>query len=68
MQVTITVKLQAQSKGELIDTFGDSVRKYCKHFDVLKKQGTFGMPDDVELRYLVVGGKWKPKEGSSDQG
>jgi hypothetical protein len=59
MFVTITVKAEAESKGELIDTFGQQVNVLRKHFNELQKEGIFGPPDQCEVRYLVIGGQWR---------
>lgn len=59
MYCTVTIKMQAQSKGELIDTFGQQVAIARDHFEGLKREGVFGKPENVELRYLVIGGGWR---------
>lgn len=59
MYCTVTIKMQAQSKGELIDTFAQQVAIARDHFEGLKKEGVFGKPENVELRYLVIGGGWR---------
>jgi hypothetical protein len=59
MHVTITVKAQAESKGELIDTFAAQVNNLRQHFDSLKQEGIFGPPDQCDLRYLVIGGGFR---------
>ena len=70
MFATVTVKMQAQSKGELIDTFAQQVGIAREHFESLKKEGVFGKPENVELRYLVVGGGWReePAEPQREHG
>ena len=59
MFVTVTIKAEAESKGELIDTFGAQVRTLRQHMDALREEGLFGPPEQTELRYLVVGGGWR---------
>lgn len=55
MFTTVTVKMEAESKGELVDSFGTQVQTCREHFDSLKKEGVFGPPETVEMRYLVIG-------------
>lgn len=59
MFITVTIKAEAESKGELIDTFGAQVRNLRKHCEALRKEGIFGPEDQCEVRYLIVGGKWR---------
>ena len=59
MHITVTVKMEASTQAELIDTFGAQV-KVCKdHFEMLKSEGVFGDQAEVDMRYLVIGGKWR---------
>jgi len=58
MVLTITVKIEAETKQELVEHFGSQVAAVREHFDGMKEQGQFGDPNYVELRYLVIGGKW----------
>lgn len=62
MHVTLTVKLQAESKEELIQTFGSSVQHYRKHVEELRKGSVFGPADSVDVRFLVVGSEWRESE------
>jgi len=65
--ITVTIKMEADSRQELIDTFGSHVRQCQAHFEQLREEGAFGLPDKVEMRYLIIGGKWRaPKEQAND--
>lgn len=55
MHLTLTVRVEASSKGELIDRFGSQVKKLRKHFDTLKDDGYFGPKCDI--RFLIIGGQ-----------
>ena len=57
MLTTITIKLAAESKGELIDSFGGHVQAARTHFDQCLQEGIFGDPAKTVIRYLVEGGK-----------
>jgi hypothetical protein len=59
MHITVTIKMEATSQGELIDTFGAQVKVCREHFDRLKEEGVFGVPAEVDIRYLVIGGGWR---------
>lgn len=59
MILTITIRMEAESKGELIDTFGSSVGQVKDHFSALREGNVFGPPNKVELRFLIVGGEWR---------
>jgi hypothetical protein len=59
MYATVTIKMEAQSKEELVNTFAMQVGLARDHFEGLKKEGVFGKPENVELRYLVIGGGWR---------
>ncbi len=60
MQLTITVRMQADSKEELINVFPSNVAIVRKHFDKQLADGLFGPPENVKMRYLVIGGGWAP--------
>jgi hypothetical protein len=59
MFVTITVKAEAESQNELANTLGDTFQNLRTHFDALKKEGVFGPPEQVDVRYLVAGREWR---------
>ena len=62
MFVTVTITAQAQSKDELINTFAahfDALKQHCQE---LHKEGVFGDPAEVELRFVVRGGVRVEKE------
>lgn len=61
MHTTVTVKLQAESQGELINTFPSLVADTRTHFELMKTEGVFGSPDAVELRYMVIGETWRER-------
>jgi hypothetical protein len=65
MFTTVTIRMQAESRAELIDTFASQIKKHRKQFELLRTEGAFGPPENVELRYLVIGSTWRgeaPKE------
>lgn len=71
MFVTITVKAEAESQDELAHTLGDTFQNLQIHFNELQKEGVFGPPEQVALRYLVIGNEWrgsaqKPEHGTPD--
>ncbi len=66
MHVTITVKLQAQSKEELSSVFPGMVKKYHRYMESELAKGAFGAPADVELRFLVIGQSWRESNGGGE--
>lgn len=62
MFITVTIRMEASSKDELTNVFAGHVKACKKHFEELKKEGVFGEPVDVAMRYLVVGGSYHPPE------
>lgn len=57
MLTTVTIKLEAESKGELIDNFGGYVSAAKQHFNELLKEGVFGPAEKCALRFLIIGGR-----------
>jgi hypothetical protein len=62
VRITVTVKAEAESRGELIDSFGGQFSNMRKHFDSLKTEGVFGDPERVAIRYVAIGGQFNPEE------
>lgn len=62
MFITVTVKAEAQSRLELIDEFAGKFQALKQHFEQLQKEGVFGPPELNELRFLVIGGGFKPEQ------
>lgn len=63
MRVTITFKLEAESRGELIDKFGAEARDFKDTIEqTVQRMGGFaGIPaSHVRLRWLLIGGQWNP--------
>lgn len=60
MRLTLTLKLEAETQGELINTFGASAREFKQAVERVVATDGFAMipPEKVELRWLVVGGRW----------
>lgn len=58
MHIEITVKVAAESRGELIDTFGGAYRAFREHLEQLQ---TDGVLPKTPIRWLVVGGRWGQK-------
>jgi hypothetical protein len=60
VNLTITIKMTAQSKGELIDTFAATVREFKDAFErTVAADGFAGFPAEaVTLRWLVDAGVW----------
>jgi hypothetical protein len=61
MTVTFTVKLSADNRDELIKDFGGKVEAFRTYLDDVVKQGAFGPPESVQVRYLLVGGRHEGK-------
>jgi hypothetical protein len=59
--ITITIKMEAESKEELSTQYPSHVQQCRKFFDDLAKQGTFGEPEHSEIRYLIIGERWRTK-------
>lgn len=59
MFTTVTVRMEAESKGELVDSMASQVDNCRKHYDALKGEGVFGPPEQVEMRYLIIGSTWR---------
>lgn len=59
MIITVTIKLTAESRDELINVFGSNVREFREHCEALRQGAVFGPPEKVELRYLIIGGEWR---------
>lgn len=57
MTATITVKLSADNRTELINTFGSEAEQYRTHIEKLRQAGAFGQPDKVNVRFLLIGGR-----------
>jgi hypothetical protein len=55
MFLTITCKYEAESKSEIIETFGSQYELTRAHLTQLKNSGAFGPPSKVEMRHLVIG-------------
>lgn len=61
MILTLTLKLTAETKGELIDTFAAHAQEFKTRFeDVITKDGftTDFPPEKVVLRWIFETGKW----------
>lgn len=58
MKATITIKLQAESRGELIDTFAASYRSFRAYMEELQEKDIIPKGD---IRWIVVGGGWAPQ-------
>jgi hypothetical protein len=64
MHVTLTIKLAAESKGELVDTFALQCTDLRKQIEQIIAVGWFGDPAKVDLRMLVVCGRWETPAAS----
>lgn len=63
MRVTITFKLEAESRGELIDHFAATARDFKDTIeDATRRMGGFaGIPEShLKFRWLLIGGQWNP--------
>jgi hypothetical protein len=64
MRIVLTVKMIAESKHELIDSFPRTVDEFKDR--VTRGIQEYGFaelpPSHVELRWLVQGGSWSPVE------
>jgi hypothetical protein len=60
MRLTLTCKLSAETRGELIDTFGASAKEFKLAMEqVVAQQGFAGLPPEkVELRWIFETGRW----------
>lgn len=59
MFLTLTIKHEADSKGELVETFPSKVAEVRNHFEELRKAGVLGPAEQVEIRHLIIGGQWR---------
>lgn len=59
MKITLTIKLSATSRDELIHTFARDFKAYMPMMEELRDKGMFGPPDQVELRCLIETGSWR---------
>ena len=60
MKVIITFKLCAETRGELIDTFGAQYREFRQVIEEVTATGGFGLPPEkILLRWLVESGRWE---------
>lgn len=58
MKVTLTFKLAALTKNDLIHTFAKEASDYRAVIESAHARGMFGDPALTELRWLLVGGRW----------
>ena len=58
MVLTITVRIEAETKEELHEHLTAQVAAVREHFDGLHESGHLGEPTHVRLHYIVVGGKY----------
>lgn len=60
MILTLTIKMEAESKGELIDSFAAQVKAFQAMLtEGIAKNGFAGIPPEkVTTRFLVVGGRY----------
>ena len=54
MIVTVTFKLTAESKEELVQVFAEEVTEYRTAVEEARKQGLFGDPSKVVLRWMAI--------------
>ena len=59
MFTTITIRFQAEDRGEMIDSYGRKIADARVQYERLLKSGALGDPEKVALRFLLIGGKWK---------
>ena len=55
MHVEITIKVAAESRGELIDTFAGVYREFRAHLEGLQATGVL---PQTPIRWILVGGRW----------
>lgn len=68
MFITVTIKAEAESKDELINSFAAKVASLRQHCDQLKVEGIFGSPDQCAVRYLVIGREFREPETVLERG
>lgn len=54
----ITVKLIGQSKEDAMN-IPAVLEQYKEGFEQMRQEGRFGHPNAVQLRFLVIPGKWE---------
>lgn len=59
MHTVLTIKLQADTKDELINTFPSKFAAIKEHMETLHKSDVFGPAADVEVRWLLETGGWR---------
>lgn len=59
MFTTVTVKFQAESQQELATTLPSQFHLGKAHLNRMKDEGMFGPPEQVEMRYLLIGAAWR---------
>ena len=59
MFTTITVRFQAEDRGEMIDSYGSKIADARVQYERLLKSGALGDPEKVAMRFLLIGGRWK---------
>lgn len=63
MRVTITFKLEAEHRNELINTFAASAREFKETIEMTRDRmgGFAGIPaSHLKFRWLLIGGQWSP--------
>lgn len=63
MKLELTIKVKAESRKEL-EQLGGIYETTRTHIEQLHTEGYFGDPNQVELRWLIVGGRWFPQDES----
>lgn len=60
MKALVTIRLTAEDRNELINTFAGEVERFRPHVEkVIAEHGFIGLaPQDVTLRWLITGGAW----------
>ena len=59
MYITLTIKAEATSKNELLNTFASKFEQTRAQFTEFKKRGIFGPPANVDLRFMAIGGGFR---------
>lgn len=59
MYTTITIRFQAEDRGEMIDSYGSKIADARTHYERLLESGALGDPEKIAMRFLLIGGKWK---------
>lgn len=70
MRVTITFKLEAENRGELIDSFAGTARDFKNTIEqtIARMGGFAGIPlSHLRLRWLLIGGQWNPVAPAEEQ-